>query len=162
MIMEGSFPRETDEEIKKIEVIPSIGTASDAELIELLKGHFDVNGQYEIQENDRRKRVNFHRPGSSAEAIIPNKTDSVIMTSRKGNNIAILQGFHRLHGYKGGWNYYLWAFMYDLSSLSMIVFAITGFYLWYQSEKNHFVGWLIFGSFSLFTVFVLTYLMFLS
>jgi len=162
MIMEGSFPRETIEEIKEIKIIQSIQSASDTELVDQLQDHFDLSGQYVIQKNDRRTRVTFNHPGTNAEVIIPNNTDSVIVTTREGNKIAVLQGYHRLHGYRGGWNYYLWAFMYDLSALSMIVFALSGFYLWYKMERNHRVGWLIFGGFSTFTASIIIYLMLFS
>ena len=162
MIMEGTFPRETVEEIKDVKVIPAIKNANNTELIVLLKDHFGVNGQYEIRVNERQKSVRFFHPGINSETMIPNNTDSVTTTIRKGNGITILQGFHRLHGYKSGWNYYLWAFMYDLSSLSIIVFTLTGFYLWYKTESNHLTGWLIFGAFSLFTAFIVFYLMILS
>lgn len=162
MIMEGTFPRKTVEEVKTSEVVESIGKADDKQTIQLLKTRFGFSGQFDVQKNDRRKRITFFHPGTNVEALIPNGTDSVKMTLRKGNGISTLQGFHRLHGYKGGWNYFLWAFMYDLSALSMIVFSLTGFYLWYKTESNHLTGWLIFGTFSAFTAFIVFYLMILS
>jgi len=54
-----------------------------------------------------------------------------------------LIGFHRLHGYGGGWLYDGWAVLYDLASLSMIVFAITGVWLWYKLIPNRRLGWVL-------------------
>jgi hypothetical protein len=51
--------------------------------------------------------------------------------------------YHRLHGYGGGWFYSLWALIYDLASLAMIVFAVTGVLLWYRLSKRRLAGWLV-------------------
>ena len=67
------------------------------------------------------------------------------MTTRTENARDVLVGFHRLHGYGGGWLYDMWVLFYDLASLSMIVFALTGIYLWWRLTKRRFWGWLCLG-----------------
>jgi hypothetical protein len=70
--------------------------------------------------------------------------------------------FHRLHGYQGDPAYVLWAFIYDLSSLSMIIFALSGVYLWYKVERRRLAGWLILTGSTLLTAATIIYLMFIS
>jgi len=39
----------------------------------------------------------------------------------------------------GGWLYDLWAVVYDLASASMILFALSGIYLWHQRRPGSFL-----------------------
>jgi hypothetical protein len=50
--------------------------------------------------------------------------------------------------------------MYDLSALSMIVFSITGFYLWYKTERKRLAGWLVLLASTLLTFSTIFYLMY--
>jgi hypothetical protein len=94
--------------------------------------------------------------------VVPSHSDSVTVTTKKKNFISALHQFHRIHGYHGGWNYRIWAFVYDLSAFSMIVFAITGVYLWYKTERVRWPGWLILAGFTLFIAFTIYYLRYLQ
>lgn len=40
----------------------------------------------------------------------------------------------------------------------MVLFAVTGVYLWYKTERNRWPGYLILAVFSLFTAFTFYYL----
>jgi hypothetical protein len=68
--------------------------------------------------------------------------------------------YHRLHGYSGGLNYYLWAFIYDLSSISMIVFSLSGVYLWYKTERKRTAGWFVLLGSTVLTYATILYLMY--
>ncbi len=52
-------------------------------------------------------------------------------------------GFHRLRGFSGGWGYKLWSLMYDASALSLILFSLTGIYLWWKLSKIRWPGALV-------------------
>lgn len=65
--------------------------------------------------------------------------------------------YHRLHGYGGGWFYNLWAFIYDLASLAMIVFAVTGVLMWHRLTKRRLAGWLVLAAGGLLTVSTVMY-----
>ena len=45
-------------------------------------------------------------------------------------------GFHRVHGYGGGWLYDFYILMMDLASVATILFGLTGLYLWYILIKK--------------------------
>jgi hypothetical protein len=55
----------------------------------------------------------------------------------------VVIGFHRLHGFQGGILYLIWAFFVDIISLAMIIFGITGIFMWYKSTKKRVWGWLL-------------------
>jgi hypothetical protein len=63
-----------------------------------------------------------------------------------------LIGFHRLHGYGHGWGYDLWAFLFDLVSVSMIVFAVTGVCLWHRLARRRGPGWWVLAAGFLFVL----------
>jgi len=71
----------------------------------------------------------------------------------------VLAGFHRLHGYGGGWLYDLWAVLYDLASAAMIVFAVTGVVLWHRLARPRWPGWVLLACGLAFTASTLSYLL---
>lgn len=158
MIFGETFKR-TDTSVDSIvKVVPGIHTFSNDHLLSALRENFDLGGQYTIQRRPAKISVSFRHPGTEANAVIATGTDSVSVTIKKKNFVAVLHQFHRQHGYSGGLNYMLWAFFYDLSACSMIVFAITGVYLWYKNEREKWPGLLILFTFTLFTAFTIYYL----
>ena len=84
----------------------------------------------------------YTRPGSVYEALVPPAEDSVRITTQVESPVETMVGFHRLHGYGGGMLYSLWSLLYDLASLSLILFAFTGIYLWYKLTKKRLLGWI--------------------
>ena len=158
MIFEETFLRKDRSVSTRTVEIPGIHERSGYTLISALKEHFSVRGQYQIRKNQTGTIVNFRHPGSETIFVMEDQSDSVTATISEKNLISTLHQFHRLHGYNGGWNYQAWAFVYDLSALSMIVFALSGFYLWYRTERTRWPGWLIIIALTLFTAFTLFYL----
>ena len=68
-------------------------------------------------------------------------------------------GFHRLHGYGGGWLYDLRGVLCDLASASMIVFSITGVVLWHRLARPRWPGWVVLACGLAFTASTLGYLL---
>ncbi len=159
MIFENTFERKDNTVDRVLTRVPGIHALSDDSLLSELGKRFEVSGQYELRRNQSQTTVTFRHPGTEIRAVIATENDSVIVTKRKKNFTAVLHQFHRQHGYRGGWNYYLWAFFYDLSAVAMIIFAITGLYLWYKTERNKWTGYLILISLTLLTFFTIYYLM---
>jgi hypothetical protein len=162
MIFEETFKRKDDAVIGKVEVIPGVRQLSGDTLLSVLRKNFDLSGQYQVRRNAQGIVLDFRHPGTEINVLISNDSDSVKFTGRDKNIVSVMHQFHRLHGYHGGWNYQLWAFVYDLSALSMIVFAVTGFYLWYKTERERWMGWIIFIGFTIFTAFTLIYFTYLE
>jgi hypothetical protein len=83
----------------------------------------------------------YARPGLAHEVVVPPSGDRVRITTSQSSTRETLVHFHRLHGYGGGRLYDLWMVLYDLASASMIVFALSGIYLWYKLTKRRLLGW---------------------
>lgn len=162
MIFEEHFHRKDNSVTTVTREVPGIRLASGDKLVTTVREHFEVSGQYQVRQGKARTVITFRHPGMEATVVVPNHSDSVTVTTKEKNFISALHQFHRLHGYHGGWNYRVWAFVYDLSALSMIVFAITGVYLWYKTERVRWPGWLILAGFTLFIAFTIYYLRYLQ
>ena len=67
---------------------------------------------------------------------------------------------HQLHLFKGGGGYFIWGVMIDLVSITLILFGVSGVYLWYTLKANNRrLGWILFVSSSVYTVGSIVYLM---
>jgi hypothetical protein len=161
MIFEEEFKRE-NEEVNIRDAFTTPPAMNEALLVELLQQKYDLEGQYNIQMQEHRAIVNFGHPGITARAVVSFDVDSVYILKRKGNFVNILHQFHRLHGYHGGLNYYAWALAYDLSALSLIVFALSGLYLWFKSEREKITGWILFSTSTCLTAAIIIYFMFIA
>jgi len=108
---------------------------------------FDLRGKRQppSQLKDGSWRFRYFRPGTAYEALVSASGDSVAITETNTSLRQTLVGFHRMHGYGGGWLYDLWSLCYDLASLSSIVFAATGVYMWYKLTRRRLLGWLLLG-----------------
>ena len=162
MISEETFQRKDDAVVAKAKLIPGVRRLSGDNLLSVLRENFELSGQYQVRKNAKGTVLDFRHPGAEITVLVSNNSDSVKFTGREKNLVSVMHQFHRLHGYHGGWNYQLWAFVYDLSALSMIVFAVSGFYLWYKTERKRRIGWIIFICFTLFTAFTLIYFTYLE
>jgi hypothetical protein len=160
MIFEEIFPRDNVKVNRIKDRVDGIRSIDADSLVKWSMAKYDLTGRSIIDENEERIELNFSRPGTVASVRVSRANDSVYLEVKKGNFNMVMNQFHRLHGYAGGWNYYLWAFVYDLSSISMIVFSITGLYLWYKIERRRLVGWLVLLTSTILTFSTIFYLMF--
>lgn len=92
---------------------------------------------------DGRWKFEYFRPGRFYEAVVSAAGDSVRITESREHLRRTLTGFHRMHGYGGGWLYDGWVVCYDLASASLILFALTGIYMWYKLTQRRLLGWLL-------------------
>lgn len=125
-----------------------------------LQEMFGLNGmRYEpIRRGDGTWRFMFRRPGVDNEVIVAADGKSAKITETQRDAVGRLIGLHRLHGYRAGWAYYAWAVMYDLASMAMIVFAVTGVYLWYKLTSRRTLGWVMLGLGCAYAVTMIMYL----
>jgi hypothetical protein len=162
MIFEPTFKREVESEVKRRIPYNSKAAGNPEQLAGQIQKDLAIRGQPSVQFRGDYALVNFSHPGIVTEVRIPNGGDSLFITTRKGNVNTTMHQFHRLHGYRGGVGYILWAIVYDLSSLSMITFALSGVYLWYAIERKHMTGWIVLAGSTLLTLMTIIYLMFIS
>lgn len=85
-------------------------------------------------------KFTWFRPGVNIEAVVSEAGDAVTLTETHQDFRGLVNGYHRMHQYDGPLLYDLWTLLYDVASLSLIVFAITGVYLWWKFSKRKIWG----------------------
>jgi hypothetical protein len=80
------------------------------------------------------------RPGTMIRVDVPAQEHLIHVTTQRVGLVGTLIMLHKVCGYDGQLIFDAYAFFCDLSGLSMILFAISGVYLWWKRVKNHFWG----------------------
>ncbi len=139
---------------------PSAESLNEEDLSRRLQELTGVRGQPlpPRKRDDRTSEFRFSRPGYEA-SIIQNEAGGQLEVTEKYHRWQRTSiGLHRLHGYRGGWLYWIWAAFMDLSSLAMIVFAITGIWMWFKLERTKWPGFALLAvglAYTLTTIFYL-------
>ena len=138
-----------------------VANETDSALATRLQRQFSLSGQSSTPERrkDGSLRLNYVRPGTTIQTVINPVTRQIVITRKEFAFHGLANGLHRLRGYHGGWQYWIWSLLYDLASLALIVFAITGVVLWYQSTARHVAGWICLAASCGFTTAMILYLM---
>jgi hypothetical protein len=86
------------------------------------------------------KRFFVIRPGTTVRVDVPAGGDVVHVITQRYGVVGTLIVLHKVRGYDDQWLFNAYALFCDLSGLSMIVFAISGVYLWWKRTKNRVWG----------------------
>ena len=160
MIFEETFQRRNLSVEKVREKIDGVRKIEPDSLAEWSRRKYHLNGRHFIDVNKESIVVDFSHPGTMASVRVLRSVDSVYVEVKKGNFNTVMHQYHRLHGFEGGWTYFIWAVVYDLSAISMVIFSITGIYLWYKTERRRLAGWLVFAASTILTFSTIFYLMY--
>lgn len=125
-----------------------------------IKEQFNISGRMEYRRDYQKKiQFSFHRPGLDHLVSIHPALDSLTITKIELNTVyEVSKRIHRLHGFKGGLLYIIWAILLDLAALSMIIFSITGILIWYRSRKMFKYGWFFIIPFVILAIVMVVYL----
>jgi hypothetical protein len=158
MIMGKTFPRRMTGIVSESTGLKENQTESGA--LEEICLHYKIHGrESRIANPDGRTIYAFSRPGYRAEIVFIRGESAIRINIREGTIWSVLNDFHRLKGYSGSWINMIWALFYDLSCIALLIFALTGVYLWWKLERRKLAG-VLFMSFSTgLTVFTFWYLM---
>ena len=159
MIYHNSFSHESTKETELFDIETSLTTEN--EWHEWIKAHDiagrQVRSQLNNQENPFQEYA--HAGGATRITFLTDQNKIEVVRTTKSTSDAI-NGIHRQRGYGGEISYNLYAFMLDLLGISLILFTITGIYMWMKLLKNNKWAWIVFVSGFLyfgFTLFYLTY-----
>ena len=144
MIHENWFERGDPKKTTRTERLTYAGDLSTSEFASHLEENLGVRGKRQPPRRrpDGSWQFNYVRPGVNHEVVISPAGDEATITRSEFGPVGLAHGLHRLHGYGGGWLYDLWAVVYDLASAAMILFALSGIFLWHQSTVIRWPGWL--------------------
>lgn len=160
MIFEETFQRRNLSVEKVKEKIDGIRSIEPDSLADWSRRKYQLRGRPFTEDNNETIVVDFSHPGAMASVRVLRSYDSVFVEVKKGNFNTVMHQYHRLHGFAGGWTYFTWAVVYDLSAISMVIFSITGIYLWYKTERSRLAGWLVFAASTILTFSTIFYLMY--
>jgi len=127
---------------------PWLLPAEEGSLAEFLKQELRLQGRSGRPQvlQDGTREFRYFRPGQSQRVLLSaDRVTATITTTREPWQQTFI-ALHRLHGYGGGWFHNLWAAFLDVTSTAMIVFGVTGIYLWWRLARRHWPGLLVLGS----------------
>ena len=138
IIHEDLMARPDPVHTERVEVLARPPSAPLAAYAEYLQEQLQLPGKRTEAHrlDDGRHRFEIFRPGFFHEVVVDAAGDTARIHSRQEGLRQTLVGFHRMHGYGGGWLYDLWVLFYDLASLSLIAFAASGIYLWWRLSRR--------------------------
>lgn len=147
MIHHEWFPKPAPAKTTRTERLSYASTQEAAGFSDYLQETFGLRGKPAQQRRlkDGSWVFRYSRPGTFHEAVVVPAGDTVRITTRNENAIDTMVSFHRLHGYGGGTLYSMWTFLHDLAAFSLILFSVTGVYLWYKLTKRRLLGWILLG-----------------
>ena len=124
-------------------VPPSYDT--DHDLAKWLKQHLSLTGKIEW--------INRTESGGLEVEIVTPQTfhmlsfdvhqNKLVHQTRPHSYYEMFSVLHRVHGYGGGTWFDVYLVMMDLASLALLIFSITGVYLWLKLVRIKWLGWLI-------------------
>jgi hypothetical protein len=108
-------------------------------------------------------QFNYIRPGTTVQVTVPttqpySEVEITMRQSTAATTWDTANAFHHFRGYGFGWQYDAWAVFYDAAAVAMILFALTGIYLWWKLSKLHWPGLVILAATTAFTVATWWYL----
>ena len=156
IIMGETFPTRSEKVLSRQE--PVSPNEPDTSIIARICEQYAIHGQLRKQVYDQIRVYNFLRPGYRAEVTVNNHKQIVSTSIWEGNYGRVMSDFHRLTGYQGGARTLL-ALFYDLTCIALLVFALTGLYLWLKIEKSKAFGIILLLISTTITVGTVWYLM---
>lgn len=140
--------------------IPDTGSLD--KMAAYVEDKFNIHAKKERGEknNDGSLYFEYSKPGGSfAVTILPDGAKTIVKTTQF-TAAGTMVGFHRVHGYGGGWLYNLYVLMMDLASIATILFGLTGLYLWYRlMRKNRKWGTIVLSAGIVYTIIVISFFM---
>jgi hypothetical protein len=106
-----------------------------------LSSRLSLRGRINVPPQDKPGlRFSVMRPGLVQQVELPADSDTATITTTRQGLIGVLVQLHRVHGYGGGplWNTFV--FFNDLASVSCILFALSGVYLWWKTAQRKIWG----------------------
>ena len=158
---EGMFPNpdpvETTEELEVN--IPANISVDDLPVY--LQEKFNLKGQRKKPNvwKTGEIAIKYIRPGYINDVLLSSDKTTLSIKRQKLSTRRTLILFHRMEKYGGGFLYDLYILMMDLSSVSLILFAGSGVYMWMKLEKNKTWGILFLAAGIIYTLSVVLSIM---
>ncbi|UZR97179.1 PepSY domain-containing protein [Chondrinema litorale] len=157
MIYHKSFSHESTKETQLLDVEQNL--ASEAEWTQWIEGN-NITGRLvrsELNKQENPFQEYAHAGGNTRITYLSEQNKMEVVQTHKSTSDA-LEGIHRLRGFGGGFSYNLYAILLDLLGISLILFTITGIFMWMKLLKHDKWAWIVFVCGFLYFSFTLIYL----
>ncbi len=123
--------------------IPSY--ANEQELAYWLKEELEITGKLDWidKKKDGKMTIEFQNPREAHIIQLEADRRTVTYERRSHSIYDTLSVLHRTHKYGKEIWYNIYLVLMDVASLSLLVFAITGIYLWLKVIKQKWLGWVM-------------------
>lgn len=160
MIHGSWFPTSELRRTIRMELVPGAPELSPEAWSGYLQDRFGLSGKRLPPQplKDGRLRFRYAHPGVVHEVTLSAGRDSAQVVRTDEPFLRLMNSYHRLRGYEGGGIYVLWSLLYDLASAAMILFAISGIYMWYKLTRRRWPGWVLLGLSLGYTIATVIYL----
>jgi hypothetical protein len=107
-----------------------------------VKEKLKLAGRIQFPQNQPAKMTRFWviRPGAMIRVDVPAGQREARLTTQRVGLVGILIMLHKINGYDDQPLFDVYAAFCDLAGLSMIVFAVSGVYLWWKRTRNKVPG----------------------
>ncbi len=146
---DGKTRREHAGELPATLVAPRAADAAQAEAFVREVGHaLELRGRggpLRIAE-DGSWSAQYRRPGTRETVTGHAGEQAVRIDVVRNGPVTTLDEIHEQRGYWGGPLYFAWALIVDLTSIGLVLFALSGVLLWWTLKRDWLGGVLLFGS----------------
>ncbi len=114
------------------------------EYSDYLKERFGYKGrQLQRQEKNGNWIFQYNFRGENHKVTLTPAQDTLYIRSnlQEMNLVNFAVKLHHMRGFTGGWEYTLWAVFYDLTAVSLVIFAVTGILMWFRLKIRYTSGW---------------------
>jgi len=130
----------------RVEPFQYAGDMDSPRLAEYVKSTYDLHGKLGKAEFDKKtgtRHFVFVGIKGYFDARISKDVKQVTLAIRPNSFLWALIRMHHLAGFEGGAIYETWGVMLDLVAVALVLFALSGIYLWYKLTKRRALGWIM-------------------
>jgi|GEM_PF-660638 hypothetical protein len=129
---------------------------------EAFREAFHISARYGFTrtEKDGGYTLVYRKPGVEERITAYADRDSIAVLTIQNGGAWTWNRMHQMHLFKGGPLYFLWGVLLDIVSISLILFALTGVWMWYTLKaKQRRLGWILLAGSTTYTVGSLIFLL---
>ena len=120
-------------------IFESTGAQTNEQLAADVQKQLGLVGRIQFPQKQPEDAVRFwvNHPGSMTRVDVSTREKRVQLTTQRVGLVGTLIMLHKVAGYDAEPIFDVYAFFCDLAGASMILFPISGIYLWWKTAKNH-------------------------
>ncbi len=136
------FSHETPKATTVTKSVPVPQYADAQALAKWTQQELNITGKQDWMETRQdTTRILFLTPQLRHTVLVAGNAQTVVHESRPHNVYELVSVLHRYHRYGGGFWYDVYLVAMDLTSIALVLFVITGVYLWLTIIKPKWLGW---------------------